>query len=274
MRSAELEIEGTGAARAVEKLVQGGVPVLGAKIQKKGVCVRVDAKHCKKAFAILRGSCYNIKKVSFSDWKKRLDALTKRAGLIVGTAVCAVAVLFFQSRVLRVEVIGSGAYYRSEVIAILSEHGTGILSPVPQDGMLTAEILCLPRVSFCSLSHAGGVLTVRVEVSDEASPLSYEPLYAPADGVILSLTVVAGRPLFSVGDSVRKGDMIVENDGAVIAGVTIAHEVDVVYTGNESSARAQAYLEFGRIEQMQTQKTQSGWRITGVARVSAARNLS
>ena len=35
MRSAQIEIEGIGAARAVEKLVQGGVPVLGAKLQKK-----------------------------------------------------------------------------------------------------------------------------------------------------------------------------------------------------------------------------------------------
>ena len=35
MRSAQIEIEGIGAARAVEKLVQGGVPVLGGKIAKK-----------------------------------------------------------------------------------------------------------------------------------------------------------------------------------------------------------------------------------------------
>lgn len=61
MRSCEIFIEGIGAARAVEKIVQGGVPVLAARVQKKGVTVRVDGKHREKVFAILRGSCYNGK---------------------------------------------------------------------------------------------------------------------------------------------------------------------------------------------------------------------
>ena len=44
MKSCEIFIEGIGAARIVEKLVQGGVPVLAARVQKKGVLVRVDSK--------------------------------------------------------------------------------------------------------------------------------------------------------------------------------------------------------------------------------------
>lgn len=48
MRSCEIFIEGIGAARAVEKIVQGGVPVLAARVQKKGVTVRVDGKHREK----------------------------------------------------------------------------------------------------------------------------------------------------------------------------------------------------------------------------------
>ena len=172
MRSAQIEIEGIGAARAVEKLAQGGVPVLGAKLQKKGVLIEVDAKHCKKVFAILRGSCYNVKKVSFVGWRKLLARLQRCAGLLVGAAVFAGAVLFCQSRVLRIEVVGSGACYTPEVLALLAENGTGFFSPAPEGGALTARILTLPRVSFCSLHHEGGVLTVQVELSDDALPLS------------------------------------------------------------------------------------------------------
>ena len=244
MRSAQIEIEGIGAARAVEKLAQGGVPVLGAKLQKKGVLIEVDAKHCKKVFAILRGSCYNVKKVSFSGWRKLLARLQRCAGLLVGAAVFAGAVLFCQGRVLRIEVVGSGACYTSEVLALLAEDGTGFFSPAPEGGALTARILALPRVSFCSLHHEGGVLTVQVELSDDALPLSSEPLYAPADGVVYALTVVAGRALVAVGDSVRTGDVIAENGArATIAGVTIAYAVDEIYAGSEDSARVQAYLD-------------------------------
>ena len=61
MFGAEFTGEGLSAERAVEKLAQGGVPVLSAeKIQKNAVRFRVDGKHSKKVFAILQGSCYNI----------------------------------------------------------------------------------------------------------------------------------------------------------------------------------------------------------------------
>ena len=184
------------------------------------------------------------------------------------------AVLYCQSRVLRIEVVGSGACYTSEVLALLAEDGTGFFSPAPEGGALTARILSLPRVSFCSLRHEGGVLTVQVELSDDALPLSSEPLYAPADGVVYALTVVAGRALVAVGDSVRAGDVVAENGArATIAGVTIAYAVDEIYAGSEDAARAQAYLDHGDIDQLQTEQTGSGWRITGEARVTASRNL-
>ena len=274
MRSAQIEIEGIGAARAVEKLVQGGVPVLGAKLQKKGVLIKVDAKHCKKVFAILRGSCYNVKKVSFSGWRKVLARLQRCAGLLAGAAVFAGAVLFCQSRVLRIEVVGSGACYTPEILALLAESGTGFFSPAPEGGALTAFILALPRVSFCSMHHEGGVLTVQVELSDDVLPLSTEPLYAPVDGIVYSITVVAGTALVAVGDSVKAGDVLAENGTqATIAGVTIAYSVDEIYPGGEESALAQAYLDHGDINQLQTEKTDSGWRVTGEARVRASRNL-
>ena len=69
MKSCEIFIEGIGAARIVEKLVQGGVPVLAARVQKKGVLVRVDSKDGKKFLqfwrvrfiigkkSVLRGFC-------------------------------------------------------------------------------------------------------------------------------------------------------------------------------------------------------------------------
>ena len=113
-----------------------------------------------------------------------------------------------------------------------------------------------------------------MELSDDALPLSSEPLYAPADGVVYALTVVAGRALVAVGDSVRAGDVVAENGArATIAGVTIAYAVDEIYTGSEDSARVQAYLDHGDIDQLQTEQTGSGWRVTGDARVTASRNL-
>ena len=283
MRSCEIFIEGIGAARAVEKLAQGGVPVLAAYVQKKGVVVRVDGKDREKVFAILRGSCYNGKNVRFSGVLRAVRLLGKQAGLLIGAAVFACAVLFFQSRVLRIDVVGSGAYYRSEVLGALARNGTEMFSPPPGDrAAVTAEILSFPRVSFCSLSHEGGVLTVRVEVSDDALPLAGGNLLIPADGVVESLTVLSGTARVSVGDRVQAGAVAVENVTAigeetlpvtVIAGVRVRYTVDAEYAGSEAYALAQAYLDHGEIEGLLTEKTGTGWRVTGEALACAALNL-
>lgn len=273
----EFTVEGLGAERAVEKLVRGGVPVLSAqKLQKNAVRIRVDGKHGKKVFAILQGSCYNITKSRPVGWERLAHSLVKHAGLLAGMALFLGAVAFFQGRVLRVSVVGSGSYYRAEVLSVLSESGTGFLSPVPAErSAITARILALPRVSFCSLSHEGGVLTVCVEVEDEAAPLVYGALCSPASGVVEALTVVRGISCVSVGDEVASGDVIVQQAGedAVIARVAVRYPVDTEYGGSEAAARAQAYLEHGEIADIQTQKTETGWRITGTALAVAERNL-
>ena len=66
MRKCGIEIESLSAHRVVDKLARAGIEVLGAeKIQKNAVTVWVNGKDRKKVFAILRGSCYNIKKVTY-----------------------------------------------------------------------------------------------------------------------------------------------------------------------------------------------------------------
>ncbi len=273
----EFEVEGLGAERVAEKLVRGGVPVLSARIvQKNIVRIRVDGKHSKKVFAILQGSCYNITKSRPVGWERVRHAVIKHVGLIVGAALFVCAVAFFQNRIMKIDVVGSGAYYRAEVLSVLTESGATPLAPVPAEKAgITARILALPRVSFCSLSHEGGVLTVRVEVEDEALPLVYGAFAAPADGVVESLTVVQGIACAVVGDEVKKGDIIAEQNGehAVIARVAVRYPVDREYEGSEDSARAQAYLDHGEIADIQTQKTERGWRVTGSALAIASRNL-
>ena len=207
----------------------------------------------------------------------------KHAGLAVGAVLFVCAVVFFQGRILKIDVVGSGAYYRAEVLSVLSESGASFLAPVPAEKAgITARILALPRVSFCSLSHEGGVLTVRVEVADDARPIAGGSLLAPADSVLLSLTVLAGTPRFGVGDEVRKGDVLVENAAlfgeerlpvTVIAAAAVGFEAAAEYGGSREEALAQAALDFGELQNVQIQKTGKGWRVTGDAVVRASLNL-
>lgn len=279
--SVEITVESLSAHRAVEKLERGGVPVLSAQNPRKNVVVlRVAARDRKKCFAILRGTCYNIKKTRNRGFAALRVLLIRSAGLAVGAALFAFCVFFAGSRVLKVEIRGSGAYYEREIRAILAEEGVVAFSPLPENtGVLTARILSLPRVEFCSFRKCAGVLTVTVECAQELSPLPSVPLFAPASGKIEELVVVRGTPCAAVGEEVQAGQEIVSNrteTGAqvvVIAKVTVSFAVSREYALGEREALMQAALDFGELGEVRTKQTESGWLVEGVAYATAACGL-
>lgn len=284
LRKTEFEIEGLSAFRAVDKLSGAGVAVLSARRTKKNaVTLQVNSKDAKKVFAILRGSCYNIKKVRLRGFTKACARCVKSAGLLAGAAVFALAVLGAQTRILKIEVAGSGAYYRGEVQKILSENGVKPFAAKPKDtAAVTAEILSLPRVSFCSIGHKGGILTVTVEVSDENALIASKPLLAAVSGKVEEIVVVRGTPLVQAGDEVREGDTLVANSAAfggqerpviVIARVKISYAFVREYGVDEERAAAQVLLDFGETKELHTTKTENGCRVEGIAFCETSVNL-
>lgn len=284
MRKCGIEIQSLSAHRVLDKLAGAGVEVLGAeKKAKNSVTVWVNGKDRKKVFAILKGSCYNIVNTSYHGLEKVKQKCIKSAGLLAGAAVFLASVCFMQTRVLKIEIVGSGAYYAKEVNEILSRNSAGLFAPAPKEGAITSEILSLPRVSFCSLALEGGVLTVTVEVSDENAVIEGVPLYSPADGTVEELVVVRGTAWASVGDSVKKGDILVDNhapvgeDGIrpviVIARVKVGFPVSKEYDLGEAAAIAQAYLDYGELRNIKTTQTDRGFLVEGMAAAEAAINL-
>lgn len=282
MKKCGFWIEGLGTERVLDKLSAAGVEVLSAeKPQKNGIIVWVDGKHRKKVFAILNSSCYNIKKVRFGGAERLMRTGLKLAGFAVGMALFFGIVVFMQSRVLKIEVVGSGSYYGAEVEEILLRHGTKPFSAAPKDkAKVCAEIMALPRVSYCSCQLSAGVFTVEVQVSDENIPLARQPLLSPADGTVETVTVVRGTPLVAAGDTVRKGQTVVDAVTAegdpviVIAQITVSFPVSQVYKLTEKEALAQAYLDYGEIGNLTATPCEGGTLIEGTARISAVLNLN
>ncbi len=284
MKKCGIYIEGLGAERAIDKLVNAQIQVLAAqKPQKNAVVIWVDGKDCKKVFAILQTSCYNIKKVRPQGLLRLVQSCRRSAGLLAGILFFCACTLFFQSRVLAIRVEGSGAYLGEEVKTVLRENGTHLFSAFPRDtAKLSACIMALPRVTYCSFSHEGGVLTVDVEISDENAVAESKPLCAPATGVVERLTVVRGTPLCAVGDTVEQGAPLVgdyaesaagRRQVVVIAEVVVRYTVRTQYALGEEAALRQAYLDYGELQDIQLTSTQEGTLVEGFARAGAALNL-
>lgn len=279
----EITVESLSAHRAAEKLARAGICVLSAENPRKNVVVlRVAARDRKKTFAILRGTCYNIKNVRNRGLARVREVASRAAGLVVGAALFAAIVFSAESRILRVEIVGSGAYYEAEIRAILAEEGISSFAPLGcETGSATARILSLPRVEFCSFKRQGGILTVEVECAEELSPRPAEPLLAPCDGVLEELVVLRGTPLAEVGSEVHAGQQLVvfaESGGSgrrgyVIARATVAAPVSKEYALQREEASLQASLDFPELSDVRMTQTEKGWLVEGVARYIAACGL-
>ncbi len=285
MKKTRLSIQGLGVEKVIDKLAKEGIALFDIKIlQKNTLIVGVRGKDLKKVFAILRGSCYNIKKVRLYGLLFWRAAALKSAGLILGAVVFCFAVCFFQTRILRVRVVGSGAYYEQEIKHILNEGNGKILSPVPKDySCYTVQILSLPRVSFCSFANSGGILTVRVEVSEERLPIEGVPLAAPTSGILEDLVVVRGTPLIAVGEPVVAGQILVDCKSVygesvrsvlVIARARVRYDFSVEYSLSEEDARAQLFLDYGTTQSLVFTPTQEGVHIEGKAFLDAELNFT
>ncbi len=279
MRRVEIEVEGS-AQGAVEKLRKGGIVLLSAKKKgKNSVVLSVDGKDRKKVFAILQQPCYNIKKVCPRGLERFRSKCREAAGLFLGTLIVLPSIFFAQSRVLRIEVEGSGAYLAREVKAALQEEGVSLFSAVPKDNKIAARIFSLPDVCFVSMKAEGGVLAVRVEV-ERKEPAASSSLLAPVSGVVEELIVLRGTPLVSVGDTVEKDAPLVggyalygEEVRAVeiVARAKISFPVKTFYEGDEEGARAQAELDYGELFGLTVSPAEGGYLIegTGFAAVGA-----
>ena len=277
-------VSSLSAYRAVEKLRRADIPVLSCReVQKNVLDLHIRAKDMKKGFAILQDSCYNIENIRYFGVENLRRKAIAAAGLLVGVLLFFGCVFFSESRVLKVEVVGSGAYYEREVRTILSEEGVGNFSAMPADtGRMTARLLALPRVEFCAFKKRGGVLTVEVQCSENIQPIAGMPLLSPVAGTIESLTVVRGTPLLNVGDAVEAGQTVVgdyfiagENSypSLVIARLTVRRTFSADYALSEEQALAQALLDFGEIKEVHTSKTSDGWHVEGVAFATVSLNL-
>ncbi len=279
-----LTIEGVNAFRVIDKLKRAEIVVYAARYtQKNEIQLEVDGKELKKVFAILQGSCYNVKKGRFCGVSRFWKMCLRSVGLFTGAALFALAVVIAQTRVLQISVTGSGAYYEAEVLSILSDNGIERFGALPREtAQCTAQILSLPRVSFCSFRSSGGILTVDVQVSDENAALSVRSLYAPAAGKVEELVVVRGTACVAVGDEVSEGDPVVESRAVygeelreviVIARVKISFSVYKEYEGNLREAKAQALLDYGEITDFNAERIPNGWLVTGTAYAGASVNF-
>lgn len=246
-------VEGLCPEGALKKLSGGNIPLFGIKkTGKTQLEFCIERKYRKKAFTILKDSCYNITETRYYGVLRLMHALRSRAGAAVGCALFLLVCSFSSRPVLRIDVSGTGAYYRREIVDLLGENGVknGGVYDERKTPLLTAKILALPDVSFCSLKKSGNVLRVEVQVVRPAEFCARTgSLCASTDGKVVSVRVLRGEAKVREETQVTAGDVLVaETDGAVMASVTLECRYGAFFeTESEESAFAAGMLALGEV---------------------------
>ena len=272
-----IQIEGIMPERALLRLKRAKIPLYDIeKLQKNQLRLRVRRKDLYKIFSIYpkEGKVYTLSKVEGVGLAKLVDFCKNRIGLCLGALAFCILTLAADTFVFGVDFVGTDVYAR-ETMQALEENGVKLFAPYKagREDKITAKLLSLDFVEFCSVQKVGGRIRVETRISPfTPSVLSKGIMQAKHTGEIVAITVFRGTALKKIGDTVQRGEGLignwfcVEDGGQVcvepIARVKIACVYEEEHLGVQSpeQAFAEAYLAIDLKEKdviTQTEVTQT-----------------
>lgn len=176
----------------------------------------------------------------------------KRYGIYIGAVLFFLIVYTSTMFVWRIDVVGNEGITREEIIALLKENGVKEGSFIPTidvEYVQHRSVLDGEKLAWLSLNRIGTIFTAEVKekLSNEKRDPSAVNIVATFDGQIDSIEVYEGEAVVNIGDSVKKGDLLISGivdgnasglreicaDGTVIGRVSENIHVEIPFENTE-----------------------------------------
>lgn len=187
-------------------------------VDGEGFIVQLHPRDYRNIRSILKKTKLKAKIIKRYGFPFFVQRLKKRWIFIMGLFFVCVVLMLFSRFVWLIEIEGGGNAAKNEQIySILSEMGI-------QKGVLKSKIdteECSRRIMMMSDEFAwvftkikGTRLMISVAYRQKSPPIlrddDYGDIVATTDGIIQQLIVKNGTPMVQIGDTVQKGDVIIE----------------------------------------------------------------
>lgn len=238
----------------LDLLVARDIPFHGQKNEGDTFSFLLYAPHYKE-YVRLRGKRrYRNERRKHLGFLSFAERYQKRKGLAVGFLL-AISLLFLSSLfVWDITVEGADRIPEKRIMDALAERGLQLGTFIPSfDTEIIEQMLVLDidGLSFVSIQRKGTVVRVEVrereketEILDTESPSN---MIAAADGQIEALRVTGGYATVTLGETVKKGDLLVSGiidsaalgyrlvraRGEVLARTTLTYQVEIPYETTE-----------------------------------------
>lgn len=230
------------------------------KYHNKRLIVSVSFNQSQNFFAIAKELCYNIKKVRDGGKAKALLSLYRSLGVVFGCIIFIAATVYFDGLLFGITYTGGGSIYKGEVEEYLTSIGIERFTRFKnvdlqrlEDGVLSSN----QHLSFVSCKKVGSRLVIDLELKKEDVKTLDGNVYAMisnVDGVVDSVKVYRGTAQVEVGQTVKKGDLLVDGVALikeqtvkinVLASITIIcqAEFNYLFDDEKSSSKAVMFAE-------------------------------
>ena len=179
--------------------------------------------------ALAAGRGDSLKLVSRLGVYWKMQALLRRPVLLFGMAFLLILVLFLPTRVLFIRVEGNETVPANRILEVAERSGIcfgASRRDVRSEKMKNAMLGAVPELQWAGVNTAGCVATIsvreRTAVENRQEPAGITNIAAIRDGVVTSCTVTGGTALCTVGQAVRRGQILVS--GYTDCGICIRAE--------------------------------------------------
>lgn len=211
------KVQGLNQDRLIEYLKNRRIALYDIKkVSNKCMYVSVNLKQSKIFFAITKNLCYNVSRLGYRGKGLPLLTLLKNLGLAIGLVIFVLCSIFADTLVFDIKITGSGKVYQTDVINYLESCGIKKYSSFNAFSLAQLEDKILQHnehLNFVSCTKRGNTLNVYTVLKEQdVDSLSgkVQNLCSEYTGVIEKIKAYRGTPLFSEGDSVKVGDLLVE----------------------------------------------------------------
>jgi len=209
-----LRIEGANIDRQFDKMIKAGIIAKDIKKTSR-LTIEFSISHFQKnkALDFFDSECYNVLTIDNALVSSFLYFCKTRFVFVACILTFVLATCWLDDFIWRVEI--NSQIDKVAVEKVLKENGVWIGSGKLIDLDKTENLLCnnLSDINYAIVSIKG--CTLFVDVYKKTTPQQIEEkdeknIYATKDGVISRIVVVRGTARVSVGDSVSKGQLLIE----------------------------------------------------------------
>ncbi len=237
----DIDIKGLNQLRLLNTMRREGVRIKRTRIVSQSeMRISLPRKDLNKGVAILERLCYNYTVIGSLTVRKRkfLAKLPLAVACVIAIAAAFASNLF----VWRIEVDGAEGAMRMQVIEVINNCGVRAFSTKASvDEKRIAQALReTVGISAASVAMRGNVLAVSVLTSEEPQPPESggNVLKSAFDGVITRIVVESGTATVKVGDTVKRGDVLITGELYSVSDGSLIGET-------KARGRAYATVTFG-----------------------------